>query len=114
MTTIEPALAEELRRSRSEGRDDAALPVVIEHVRSLEVPSGADTGSALEAMDRSAAELQGSIVSRLGELGVSAGVRRAALANALFVTLKPDQIEAIAAHPDVRIVRWDRPANVTL
>lgn len=109
MTSIEPALAEQLRRSPV----GAAIPVIIEHVSTVEAPPGTDPGGALAAMDRRAEELQRGIVARLTELGVR-DMRRAALANGLFTTLRPAQIEAIAAHPDVRIVRWDRPADVTL
>jgi hypothetical protein len=114
VSRIEPALAEELRRARSQGRAGAALPVVVEHVSAVDAPSGTDRGGALAAMDRRAAELQRGIVARLEELGVRSDMRRAALANALFVTLQPHQIEEIASHPDVRLVRWDRPADVTL
>lgn len=105
---IEPALAEELRRSPA----GAAIPVIIEHVRTVEAPSGTDPGGALAALDRRTGLLQRGIVARLAELGVR-DARRAALANALFATLTPAQIEAIAAHPDVRMVRGNRPEAVT-
>lgn len=105
---IEPALAAELGRGSG-----ASIPVIIEHVRTIEAPPGTDPGGALADLDRRAAELQRGIVARLDELGVRGAIRRTALANALFATLTPDQITGIAAHPDVRLVRWDRPAVVT-
>ena len=103
---IDPALADELRRARAEGRTDTAIPVAIEH-RSPLVAQGVD----LADLEARSAELQAALLGRLHDLGVH-DIKRTPLANALFAELTPAQIEAIAAHPDVRIVRLNRAVDV--
>jgi hypothetical protein len=87
---------------------------VIEHVAAVSPPPGADPRAGLAALSETIAVLQRDIRERLEELGVRTDIRQAALVNALFVALEPDQVDAIAEHPDVRVVRWDRPADVAL
>jgi DNA-binding MarR family transcriptional regulator len=109
---IEPALAEELRRMQAGDRATEAIPVVIEHIATLRAPEGMGR-EGLSELSREAHRAQQGLVNRLRELSVSDPIERAALANALFVSLTPAQIEAIAEHPDVRLIRWNRSVKVT-
>lgn len=112
---IEPRLRQELRRGEG-GRDPARrIPVLIELVRTVEIPPVADPGERLAELESQTRELQRGIVTRLGELGVREGeIHRFSLGNALAVVLTPAQIAEIARHPDVKLVRWNRADRVDL
>jgi hypothetical protein len=109
---IEPRLAREIDAAQAAGAS-RLIPVVIEH-RQAATPAGdGDPRTRMEAMAVRARESQRGIVERLAELGASSGIERAVLANALSVPLTPEQIRAIASHPDVKLIRLGIEQQVT-
>lgn len=109
---IEPALAEELRRIHAGDRAAEPIPVIIEHNAAVAPPDGMGR-EGLAELRRQVQQAQADVVHRLRELSVSGPIEHATLANALFVSLTPAQTDAIAEHPDVRLIRWNRSADVT-
>jgi hypothetical protein len=109
---IEPELAEELRRVHTGDRATDPIPVIIEHIAAVAPPDGIGR-EGLAELRHEVQRAQADVVDRLRELSVSGPIEQAALTNAMFVSLTPAQTEAIAEHPDVRLIRWNRSADVT-
>jgi hypothetical protein len=107
--TIDPNLAEEIRRVQAEGDPHRRIPALIELSEPLEVPPGAQ----MAELERRARERQAGVVEHLSRLGVSSGVQRSTLANAVSVALTPEEIAEIARRDDVRVIRLDRAEQVT-
>ena len=110
---IEPRLAQEIERVESAGQPERAIPVIIEHVQALTIPTGGSARGQLAALDRQVSHLQAGIVARLSELGSTGELHQATLANALSTSLTPAQIRQIAAHGDVKLIRLNREEQVT-
>ena len=107
--TIEPNLAEEIRRVQAADGPHRRIPVLIELAESVQV----SPGGQIDELERRVREHQTGVVEHLAKLGVDSGVRQATLANAISVALTPAEIEEIAARDDVRTIRLDREEYVT-
>ena len=109
---IDPELAGEIHRIEHGHDHGRTIAVVIECVGEVEAGGDDDRAAGLERMEQHLHTLQRRVRERLDQLGVSR-VEGSALVNALFASLTPAQINDIASHPDVRIVRLSRPEQVT-
>ena len=107
--TIDPNLAEEIRRVQAAGGQHRRIPVLIE----LSEPAEAPPGGRLDDLERRARERQAGVVEQLSRLGLGASVRQSTLANAVSVQLTPEEIAQIAERDDVRMIRFDRAEQVT-
>ena len=106
--TIDPNLAEEIRRVQAAGDPRRRNPVLVELGQPAEAPPGGQMGD----LERQARESQAGVVEHLSRLGAS-GVRQSVLANAVGVELTPAEIAEIAQREDVRMIRFDRAEQVT-
>lgn len=105
---IEPRLQKEIDRLQSAGDVRVVIPVVIELQSSTELQpsrSRGDLGSEFAEVEKKFREyLQG--------LGVSGEVAPLLLANSLQASLNLQQIAAVAGHPQVRRIVWNRTEQV--
>lgn len=109
---IEQILQDEVKMANSV-EPDRKIPVIIEHVKKVEIPPGKNTETQLDATERMVRNLQRSIVKRLLELNVTGEIHQSTLSNSLSVQLTPKQIIEIAKHDDVKFIRLNREYQVT-
>ena len=105
--TIEPSLAEEIRRVQAADDPHRRIPVLIELSQPVEAPPG----GRIDEVERRVREGQAGVVGHLARLGVD-DVEQATLANAVGAALSPEQIAELADRDDVRAIRLDRPEHV--
>ena len=106
--TIEPNLAEEIRRVQAADDPHRRIPVLIELGEPVEVPPGGQ----IDELERRTRERQAGVVEHLSRLGVGP-VSQSTLANAVGAELTAAEIAEIAERDDVRMIRLDRAEQVT-
>lgn len=103
---IEPRLEEEIRRIRESSSIGAAIPVVLQ-LAPLRVAHG-----GIAELEQQVRMAQAPLLDWLAKQGVS-GATPSTLANAITAALTVEQIEAVAARPEIYRVVWNRPEAVT-
>jgi hypothetical protein len=110
---IEPRLLKELARLESAGQNNLAIPVLIQFAHDLgplapQVRQGQD-----EASESPAEASRRDLLHRLAVMAGGQNLQYLVLANAVETRLMAAQIREIAAHPDVKLVLWNREERVT-
>jgi hypothetical protein len=108
---LEPRLAQEISAARAAGDDDRPIPVIIEHSEVVFASQGDQRGGMAD-LEARVKHLQKGIVQQLAEFGAP-DIQQSVLANLISTSLRPSQVEAIAAREDVKIIRLNREEQVT-
>jgi hypothetical protein len=100
---LEPRLEQEISAARATGLGDRAIPVLIEHAEVIPAPH-ADPRDWMADLAARVRHLQRGIVEQLREFGAP-DIQQSVVANLIGASLPPEQIEAVAAREDVKVIR---------
>ena len=108
---LEPRLEREISAVRASGKGDRPIPVIIEHAEVVFASQG-DSRGGMADLEARVKHLQKGIVEQLAQFGAP-DIQQSVLANLIGASLRPQQIEAIAAREDVKVIRLNREEQVT-
>jgi hypothetical protein len=108
---------ERCERARAEGKTNQELAaeqyqVTIELKQILSPRKGKTRKETITDLEREAQAHRASVVNALTSMGVT-NFKALPLSNSLKTDLTMEQIDKIAKHPDVKIVRLVKPEKVT-